>query len=271
MLFKSLIITLYTFNFVCVIILLGLSFTQISSNVADDELYSKLCIGNYVPTKIVGYYNDKPLSTTECAWPNRNSAQRIIIGFVIIIDLILLVVSIFKKSKINYWVVTLCLFALGIGGFYTSIYDSIRVKTSRENCQRIVDQDIGSGIELECEYKNIYATLGVGFLMAIFTILSSVLSLRYTSKIINQGKTFFEANNNSQEHNVEGDVDYNKLKKQHEKEKQKQQKQQQKFEKQQQKDGDFFKEETINSDNINNTGAILSNSSYPSFAATNSI
>ncbi|KAM9987393.1 hypothetical protein ACTFIZ_005448 [Dictyostelium cf. discoideum] len=261
MLLKSLIITLYLFNFGSVIALLVLSFSQISSNVTDDVCGYKL-----LPSKIVTYYNDKNTLTMECSWTNRSSIQRIIISFIIIIDLILLISTIIKKSKINYWLITLFLFALGVGEFYTSIYDSIIVKDSKKICELLADQQT-TGYEMECEYKNFYATLGVSFLTATFTVLSSILSLRYTSKILNQSKPFFNVSNNSKNQNLEeGGIDYNKLKKQHEKEKQKQQKQEK-----QEKNTDFFKEESINPENFNNTGAILSNSSYPSFSATNSI
>ncbi|KAM9983427.1 hypothetical protein ACTFIY_000152 [Dictyostelium cf. discoideum] len=254
MLLKSLIITLYLFNFLSVIALLVLSFSQISSKFTE-----KVCTEGLSPSKIVTY-NDKATLTLECAWKNRSSIQRIIISFIIIIDLILLVSTIIKKSKINYWLITLFLLALGVGGFYTSIYDSIIVKDSKKYCEFLADQK-PDGYDMECEYKNFYATLGVGFITATFTILSSVLSLRYTSKILNQAKPFFNVSENSKNKNLEeGGVDYNKLKKQHEKEKKKQEKQE--------KNSDFFKEESINSENLNNTGAILSNSSYPSFSGS---
>ncbi|EAL72500.1 hypothetical protein DDB_G0270300 [Dictyostelium discoideum AX4] len=266
MLLKSLIITLYLFNFLSVIALLVLSFSQISSNVTED-----LCSYKLSPSKIVAYNNDKPVLTTECAWADRSSIQRIIICFIIIIDLILLISTIIKKSKINYWLITLFLFALGVGGFYISIYDSIIVKDSKKICELVTDQQ-DTGYDMECEYRNLYATLGVSFLTATFTILSSILSLRYTSKILNQVKPFFDVSKNSKNQNLEeGGVDYNKLKKQHEKEKQKQEKQEKQKQEKQEKNSDFFKEESINSENFNNTGAILSNSSYPSFSATNSI
>ncbi|KAN0033636.1 hypothetical protein ACTFIV_000098 [Dictyostelium citrinum] len=263
MFLKSLMISLYAFNVGSIIALLALSFSQITSNLDDDEI----CNDKFSPSITVTYYKDEPIQTLKCSWTSRSSAQRIIVSFIIIVDLVLLVAAIFKKSKINYWLITLFLFALGVGAFYTSIYDSIKVKQTKENCNFVTSQVEKIDLDVECEFKNIYATLGVSFLSAIFTILSSVLSLRYTSKIIDQGKPFFNVSGNAQEQNNEGGVDYNKLKKQHEKQKQKQQ--------QQQQNSDFFKEESVNSENINNSGgAILSNSfgdGYPSFAATKSI
>ncbi|KAM9960185.1 hypothetical protein ACTFIW_009311 [Dictyostelium discoideum] len=176
---KAKLMVVLLLNIILTIAVLGFSFTQARFS-TNGSLSDSLCSEQGVVTPI---RIDSGSTYAMCPWSEKQSAIRILIDCLGFIAIICLIVFMFKAKRFSFIFAIVLLFVIGGFGGYSSVIDGLAIKNTKSYCD-----DTNFDIVLEgsqCQLKYFYGTVALNFGSSLFMLLSSILALKYRSRIFN--------------------------------------------------------------------------------------
>ncbi|KAN0008600.1 hypothetical protein ACTFIU_009325 [Dictyostelium citrinum] len=176
---KAKLMVVLVLTIILAIAVLGFSFTQarISTN---GSLSESLCSEQGVVTPI---RIESGSTYAMCPWSEKQSAIRILIDALGFIAIICLIVFMFKAKRFSYIFAIVILFVIGGFGGYSSVIDGLAIKNTKSYCDKTSFDVVLEGSQ--CQLKYFYGTVALNFGSSLFMLLSSILALKYRSRIFN--------------------------------------------------------------------------------------
>ncbi|KAK5575459.1 hypothetical protein RB653_006592 [Dictyostelium firmibasis] len=176
---KAKLMIVLVLNIILTIAVLGFSFTQARAS-TNGDLNESLCDEQGVVTPI---RINSGSTYAMCPWSDKQSAIRILIDALAFIAIICLIVFMFKAKRYSYVFIIVLLFIIGGFGGYSSVIDGLAIKDTKSYCDNTSFDIILEGGE--CQLKYFYGTVALNFGSSLFTLISSILALKYRSRIFN--------------------------------------------------------------------------------------
>ncbi|KAN0033634.1 hypothetical protein ACTFIV_000096 [Dictyostelium citrinum] len=176
---KAKLMVVLVLTIILVIAVLGFSFTQARTS-TNGSVSESLCSQEGVVTPI---RIESGSTYAMCPWSEKQSAIRILIDALGLIAIICLIVFMFKAKRFSYIFAIVILFIIGGFGGYSSVIDGLAIKNTKSYCDNtsfdVVLEDS------QCQLKYFYGTVALNFGSSLFMLLSSILALKYRSRIFN--------------------------------------------------------------------------------------
>ncbi|KAM9983425.1 hypothetical protein ACTFIY_000150 [Dictyostelium cf. discoideum] len=176
---KAKLMVVLLLSIILAIAVLGFSFTQARFS-TNGSLSDSLCSEQSVVTPI---RIDSGSTYAMCPWSEKQSAIRILIDSLGFINLICLIVFVFKAKRFSFIFAIVLLFVIGGFGGYSSVIDGLTIKNTKSYCDNTNFDIFLEGSQ--CQLKYFYGTIALNFGSSLFMLLSSILALKYRSRIFN--------------------------------------------------------------------------------------
>ncbi|EGC35423.1 hypothetical protein DICPUDRAFT_92032 [Dictyostelium purpureum] len=165
------------------IITLGLSFWQINDEYTNID--KKLCDMDGVVTPFRATFKTGEI---QCTWSVSRNAVRILYLLLFVALSVLLFVSIFRKSKVFfYMVISLILADCALGG-YSFVYDAISSRAGNHYCHNNI-VIFNDKTPHKCYSHSFYATTSMGILTVVMMFVVFVMSLIKRSRLMSSPYT----------------------------------------------------------------------------------